>query len=123
VILRSNTMARQYFGISITKRWNNIKIDDYRYPGPKPQSKEVAIVMLSDSVEAAVRAMARPTPHRIEAIINKIIKDRLTDGQLDECDLNFKDLDTIAEAFKRTLNGIYHARIEYPDPAKVQKRV
>jgi cyclic-di-AMP phosphodiesterase PgpH len=98
-----------------------VSIDDYRYPGPKPQSKEVAIVMLCDAVEAAVRAMGRPTPQRIEAVINKIIKDRLTDGQLDECDLNFKDLDKIAEAFKRTLNGIYHARIEYPDPAKVQK--
>jgi cyclic-di-AMP phosphodiesterase PgpH len=95
-----------------------INIDDFRYAGPKPQSKEAALVMLCDAVEAAVRAMNRPTPNRIEAVIQKIFKDRLNDGQLDECDLTFKDLDKIAEAFLRTLNGIYHARIEYPEPPK-----
>ncbi|UOF88926.1 HDIG domain-containing protein [Fodinisporobacter ferrooxydans] len=98
-----------------------VTLDDFRYEGPKPQTREIAIVMLCDAVEAAVRAMGRPTPQRVEATIHKIIKDRLSDGQLDECDLNFKDLDKIADAFKRTLNGIYHARIEYPDPAKTQK--
>lgn len=92
-----------------------ISADDFRYPGPKPQSKEAAIVMLCDAVEAAVRSMARPTPNRIESVIHKIIKDRLNDGQLDECDLTFKDLDKAADAFLRTLNGIYHARIEYPE--------
>jgi len=96
-----------------------VNIDDFRYAGPKPQTKEAAIVMLCDAVEAAVRAMNRPTPNRIESVIQKIIKDRLNDGQLDECDLTFKDLDKIADAFLRTLNGIYHARIEYPEPPKV----
>jgi cyclic-di-AMP phosphodiesterase PgpH len=95
-----------------------VQVDDFRYPGPKPQSKEAAIVMLCDAVEAAVRAMNRPNPNRIEAVIRKIIKDRLNDGQLDECDITLKDLDTLAESFMRTLNGIYHARIEYPDPPK-----
>ncbi|MGZ4163240.1 MAG: HD family phosphohydrolase, partial [Tumebacillaceae bacterium] len=98
-----------------TDKSGTISADDFRYPGPKPQSKEAAIVMLCDAVEAAVRSMARPTPNRIESVIHKIIKDRLNDGQLDECDLTLKDLDKAADAFLRTLNGIYHARIEYPD--------
>ncbi|KEO83808.1 HD family phosphohydrolase [Tumebacillus flagellatus] len=96
----------------------SIQPDDFRYPGPKPQSKEAAIVMLCDAVEAAVRAMNRPTPNRIESVIHKIVKDRLNDGQLDECDLTLKDLDKVSDAFLRTLNGIYHARIEYPELPK-----
>ncbi|HEU4965520.1 MAG TPA: HDIG domain-containing protein [Bacilli bacterium] len=98
----------------------SVNVDDFRYPGPKPQTKEAALVMLCDAVEAAVRSMSRPTPNRIEAVIHKIFKDRLNDGQLDECDLTLKDLDKCADAFLRTLNGIYHARIEYPDPPKAK---
>jgi putative nucleotidyltransferase with HDIG domain len=88
---------------------------DYRYVGPKPQTKESAIVMLADSVEAAVRSLSRPTPGRIEGLIRKIVKERLQDGQFDECDLTLKDLDGVANAFVRVLSGIYHPRIEYPD--------
>jgi len=93
--------------------------DQFRYPGPKPQSKEAAIVMMCDAVEASVRSIGKPTPPRIEAMIRKIIKDRLQDGQLDQCDITLRDLDLMVEAFMRTLQGIYHERIEYPDPAKV----
>jgi putative nucleotidyltransferase with HDIG domain len=89
--------------------------DDFRYPGPKPQTKEAAIVMLADSVEAAVRSLAKPTPNRIEGMVHKLIKERLHDGQLDECDLTFRDLDVIAAAFVQVLTGIFHTRIEYPD--------
>lgn len=99
----------------------NVQVDEYRYPGPKPQSKEAAIIMLCDAVEAAVRAMGRPNPNRIEAVIRKIIKDRLHDGQLDECDITLKDLDILAESFQRTLAGIYHSRIEYPDMQAIKK--
>jgi len=88
---------------------------DYRYEGPKPQTKEAALVMLADNVEAAVRAMQKPTPGRVEGIIRKIIKDKLQDGQLDECDLTFQDLDRVAIAFGRVLGGIFHTRIEYPE--------
>lgn len=88
---------------------------DFRYPGPRPQTKETAIVMLADSVEAAVRSIARPTPGRIEGMVRKMIKERLNDGQLDESDITFRDLDLIAEAFVRVLTGIFHHRIEYPD--------
>jgi putative nucleotidyltransferase with HDIG domain len=91
---------------------------DYRYPGPKPQSKETAIVMLADSVEAAVRALSRPTPGKIEGLVRKIIRSRLDDGQLDESDLTLRDLDKVAEAFVQVLSGIYHNRIEYPDLPK-----
>ncbi|KYP81040.1 HD family phosphohydrolase [Ferroacidibacillus organovorans] len=94
-------------------------IDQFRYPGPKPQSREAAIVMICDAVEAAVRSMQKPTPPRIEAMIRKIIKDRLQDGQLDQCDITLRDLDKMTAAFMRTLQGVYHERIEYPDPEKL----
>lgn len=95
------------------------EVDQYRYPGPKPHSKESAIVMMCDAVEASVRSMGKPTPPRIETMIRKIIKDRLQDGQLDQCDITLQDLNKMVDAFMRTLQGIYHERIEYPDPAKI----
>jgi len=88
---------------------------DFRYPGPRPQSKETAVVMLADAVEASVRSLGRPTPGRIEGLVRRIIKERLEAGELDESDLTLKDLDKIAEAFVRVLTGIYHKRVEYPD--------
>lgn len=100
-----------------------VKIDDFRYPGPKPKTRENAIVMICDAVEAAVRSMSRPTPNRVEGVIRKIIRDRLQDGQLDECDLTLQDLDVMVGAFMKTLKGIYHSRIEYPDPDKIRKEV
>jgi len=90
----------------------------YRYEGPKPQTREVAIVMLADCAEAAVRSMHKPTHGKIEGLIRQIIKDKLSDGQLDECDLTLKDLDKIASAFAKILTGIFHTRIEYPDKLK-----
>ncbi len=100
-----------------------VKVDDFRYPGPKPKTRECAIVMICDAVEAAVRAMARPTPNRVEGVIRKIVRDRLEDGQLDECDLTLQDLDSMVGAFMKTLKGIYHSRIEYPDVDKIRKEV
>jgi putative nucleotidyltransferase with HDIG domain len=100
-----------------------VKVDDYRYAGPKPKTRECAIVMICDAVEASVRSMARPTPNRVEGVIRKIIRDRLQDGQLDECDLTLQDLDVMVSAFMKTLKGIYHSRIEYPDIDKLRKEV
>lgn len=88
---------------------------DFRYPGPKPQSKETAVVMLADAVEAAVRSLGRPTPGRIEGLVRRLIKERLESGQLDESNLTLRDLDRIADAFVRVLTGIFHKRVEYPD--------
>lgn len=98
-----------------TEKEDTVKEADFRYDGPKPQSKEAAIIMMADSVEAAVRSMKQTTPGKIEGMVRNILKERLHEGQLDECDLTFKDLDKIANAFVRVLNGIYHQRIEYPE--------
>lgn len=94
---------------------------EYRYPGPKPQSKETAILMLCDGVEGAVRAMSEPTPNRIEAVVSDIVHKRLMDGQLDECDLTFKELSAIEKSLVKNLCGIYHARIAYPEKEEDKK--
>ncbi|MBI4971804.1 MAG: HDIG domain-containing protein [Candidatus Omnitrophica bacterium] len=91
-----------------------INSDDFRYPGPKPQSKETAIVMLADSSEAASRSLEAYTPEVIRELVTRIILDKLKDGQLDECDLTVKDLDDVKESFIRSLMAVYHSRIPYP---------
>jgi len=87
---------------------------EYRYPGPKPRMKEAAIVMLCDAVESASRAMADPTPSRIDAMVRAIATKRLLDGQFDECDLTLRDLNIIVEVVSKALASIYHGRIAYP---------
>lgn len=94
----------------------------FRYAGPKPQTKETAIVMLADSVEAASRAMAKPTPAKIELLVNRVVADKLRDGQLDECELTFRELSKITTSFVRALTGTMHARIEYPDAPSVENK-
>jgi putative nucleotidyltransferase with HDIG domain len=88
---------------------------DFRYEGPKPQTKEAALVMLADSVEAAVKALPKYSPVKIEALIQKIIRERLDEGQFEECDLTLKDLTNVKNSFVKVLAGLYHNRIEYPD--------
>ncbi len=92
-----------------------IKEEDYRYPGPKPQTREAAILMLADAVEAATRTLTDPTPARLRGAVQKIINSIFVDGQLDECDLTLRDLHLIANSFVRLLTGIFHHRVEYPD--------
>jgi len=87
----------------------------FRYNGPKPQSKETAIVMLADSVEALVRASHPTTQVEVERVIRQVINDRLVSGQLDECDLTLRDLDKIRQAFVGVLQGVFHPRIQYPE--------
>ncbi|MCF6461790.1 HD family phosphohydrolase [Clostridium sp. Cult1] len=94
---------------------SEVNIEDFRYPGPKPQTKEAAIVMLADSTEAAVRSIKEPTKKNIEEMIRNIINGKLEDGQLEECDLTLKNLNAIANAFSSVMMGIYHERIEYPN--------
>ncbi|MBH25757.1 MAG: hypothetical protein CMH57_15225 [Myxococcales bacterium] len=88
---------------------------DYRYPGPKPQTRETAICLLADGIEAASRAMPDPTPDRLKGLVQKMINKAFADGQLDECDLTLKDLNAIAKAFIRVLMGMYHSRPQYPE--------
>ena len=97
--------------------------DDFRYPGPKAQSKEAAIVGIADCVEAAVRSLRNPTMEHIETMIHKIIKNRLDDNQFNECDLTLKELDRIAQTLKETVVGIFHSRIEYPEEVKPKERL
>lgn len=110
------TLVRYFYHNALEEgKEGAVREDDFRYDGPKPQSKEAAIVMLADSVEAAVRALPQPTPGKIEGLVRKIIKERLDTGQLDECDLTLQDLDRLATAFVHILTGIFHNRIEYPE--------
>ncbi|ALS27301.1 7TM receptor with intracellular metal dependent phosphohydrolase [Paenibacillus sp. 32O-W] len=97
--------------------------EDFRYPGPKAQSKEAAIVGIADCVEAAVRSLRNPTMEQIDSMIRKIIKSRLDDNQFNECDLTLKELDRIAQTLKETVVGIFHSRIEYPDDVKQKERL
>jgi len=94
---------------------DEVKQENFRYSGPKPATREAAVVMLADSVEAAVRSMPDKTEGKIEGFIRKIIKDKLDDGQLDECDLTLKDLDDIAKSFLKVFSGFFHERQEYPE--------
>jgi putative nucleotidyltransferase with HDIG domain len=89
--------------------------EGFRYPGPKPQTKEAACVLLADSVEAASRTLDDPTPSSIQGLVKKIINNKFIDAQLDECELTLKDLERIAEVFTHILTGIYHSRVEYPE--------
>lgn len=93
---------------------NEVQEEDFRYPGPKPQFRESALIMLADSIEAAARSLDEPTPARLQNIVKNIISRKFTDGQLEECDLTLKDLSVIEDAFNRVLLGIYHQRIDYP---------
>jgi len=88
--------------------------EDYRYPGPRPQTREAAILMLADTTEAATRVLTDPTPARIRGVVQKIINAIFVDAQLDECDLTLRDLHIIANSFVRILTGFFHQRIEYP---------
>lgn len=92
-----------------------VEASDFRYDGPRPQSKETAIVMLADASEATVRTLKNPNPQAIEQVVRRLIKERLEDGQLDESNLTLKELDVIARTFTRVLTGVFHQRIEYPD--------
>ncbi len=91
-----------------------VKVDDFRYPGPKPRSRETAILMLADAVEAATRSLSKPTPGRIREICKQVIDERMYSGELDDCGLTLRDLATIRDAFLPLLVGIHHQRIAYP---------
>ena len=97
---------------------NQVTPEDFRYAGPRPQTKEAAIVMLADASEAATKAIAQPTPAKINDVVTKVINNKFIDGQLDECDLTLRDLHQIAEVFTHILSGIFHTRVEYPEMEK-----
>jgi putative nucleotidyltransferase with HDIG domain len=101
----------------------NAEVDSklFAYPGPRPQSKEAAIVMLADSVEAVVRSSRDRSPERIDALVEAVINERLAEHQLDDCDLTLRELKAVGEAFKAALRGVYHPRLEYPPPTAAER--
>lgn len=115
-------VAAQHHGTSLLKFFyfkekeinDKVEEDEYRYPGPKPQTKEIAIISVADSVEAAVRSMKEPNADKIKKMIQSIIKEKILDGQFDECDLSLKEIKKMEESFCTTMNGTFHSRIEYP---------
>lgn len=119
-------IAAQHHGTTLVKFFyhkakeldSNVDELAYRYSGPKPQSKENAIICVADSVEAAVRSMKEPNAEKIKSLVHAIAQDKLMDGQFDECDLSIKELRTIEKVFCETLNGTFHSRIEYPKQEK-----
>jgi putative nucleotidyltransferase with HDIG domain len=92
--------------------------ESFRYSGPKPQTKESAIVSLADTVESASRSLEKPTPQKIETLVNELIEERISDRQLDDCDLTLGELKVIADRFRFTLLMMLHSRIAYPKPGQ-----
>jgi membrane-associated HD superfamily phosphohydrolase len=122
-------IAEQHHGTTFLKFFyhkalqneSDIKEDDFRYPGPKAQTKESAIVGIADSVEAAVRSLTKPTPELIESLVKKIVAERLEDGQLNECDITMKEIEIVSHTLCETVKGIFHSRIEYPELSKTKQ--
>jgi putative nucleotidyltransferase with HDIG domain len=96
------------------KKEGQVNIEDFTYPGEPPRSREAAVVMLSDVVEAAVRSLKKPSSSRIEKFVHELIMGKFNMGQLSDSELTFRDLEGIAQAFVKVLAGHYHSRIEYP---------
>jgi hypothetical protein len=93
---------------------DRVRADDFRYPGPKPQTRETAVALLADSVEAATRSLQELTPETIRQLVRKIINDKFIDGQLDECELTLRDLHKIQSSFVRNMTAMFHTRMKYP---------
>ena len=109
------TTLLKFFYYKAKEAGEDVKEEDFRYPGPKAQTKESAVVGIADSVEAAVRSMKHPTREKIESLVKSIIHSRMNEDQFSECDITMKELDTVEKILCETLNGIFHSRIEYPD--------
>ena len=112
------SLMSYFYGKALREVGGNDELVDaerFRYPGPRPQSREAAILMLSDGVEASVRSLDSKDPESIRAMVDRIVEDRVTDGQLEDAELTLKDISQIKEAFVQQLLGMYHSRIKYPD--------
>jgi cyclic-di-AMP phosphodiesterase PgpH len=116
------SLIKYFYNKALKSGKDNVNEENFRYPGPRPQTRETGIVMLADVVEAAVRALERPTPARIRGRVKELINDIFADGQLEECELTLKDLHQIAKSFNNILTSIYHSRIEYSDKPQEKKK-
>jgi cyclic-di-AMP phosphodiesterase PgpH len=115
------SLIKYFYHKSLSSGNETVKEENFRYPGPKPQTREAGIVMLADVVEAASRALDRPTSARIQGRVKELINQVFADGQLEECELTLKDLHQIAKSFNNILTSIYHSRVEYPDKTPDKK--
>ncbi len=115
------TLRTAYFYRLAAQRDPQVDPAIFTYPGPRPQSRETALVMLADSCEAAVRAAKERSAGHIDAMVESLIAERLAEGQFDDCDLTLKDLRRVAESFKQSLRAVYHPRVEYPEPTAVEQ--
>ncbi len=126
ILQHHGTSLIRYFYVKSVEAGEDVTEDEFRYPGPKPQTKEAGVVMLADSIEATVRAAAvggrlasakdpeRDGAETLIRIVDRIISERLEDGQLNECDLTLREIELIRRTFVQILEGIYHPRVEYP---------
>lgn len=108
------TSVLKFFYYKAKEKDPDIEEESFRYAGPKPQTKEIAIICIADSLEAAVRSMKEPTSEKIKKLVDAIVEDKLKDGQFEECDISLKELKKVKAVMCETLNGIFHSRIEYP---------
>ena len=111
------TTVKKYFYREALKQGLDVREEDFRYPGPRPRSKEAAIVMMADSIEASTRTLKDRSPESIRAHVHRIVQGFVRDGQLDDCELSFRDISLMEEAFSNMVVSIYHARIDYPAAA------
>jgi putative nucleotidyltransferase with HDIG domain len=120
ILQHHGTTLVEYFYLEAAKRseedpdGKSVSDKDFRYPGPRPQTLEAAVMMLADAVESASRTLVDPTPARIKSLVDSIAMKRLTDGQFDECGLTLLQLDRIKQSLVKSLTAIYHARVKYP---------
>jgi putative nucleotidyltransferase with HDIG domain len=108
------TLVEYFYHAAKSQNGGDVQEIEFRYPGPKPRTREAAILMLADAVESATRSLADPNPSRIDSLVRTISRKRLTDGQYDQCDLTFRELGLIEESTIKSLCAIYHGRITYP---------
>lgn len=112
------TTLLKFFYYKAKEQNEDLAEQEYRYVGPKPQSRENAIIMIADSLEAAVRSMNGPSAEKIQKLVDSITEDKLKDGQFDDCDITLKELKKVKAVMCETLNGIFHSRIAYPEDKK-----
>ncbi|MEL6105890.1 MAG: HDIG domain-containing metalloprotein [Planctomycetota bacterium] len=123
ILQHHGTTLVEYFFNEAAKRSEDnpnekeVSDKDFRYPGPKPQTLEAAVMMLADTVESASRTLVDPTPSRIQSLVDKIAEKKMADGQFDECGLTFQQLNLVRKSLVKSLTAIYHARVKYPQPA------
>jgi len=115
------TTLMKPFYYEALKEEEDVSREEFRYPGPRPQTRETGICMLADASEAAVRALEDPAPQEIRDRISEIVRDKITEGQLDECPLTFRDIETIIDTFTRVLTSAGHRRVEYPDEEETRR--